>query len=77
MFNYFNIRNKETTELKQQESWTVSWQSRYGEYSGNTSKEFKVFPSKEDALEFEDALNYAHKLLKNTSGTAVKMYKND
>lgn len=76
MFKYFNIRNKDETTLTEQESWTVSWTSRYGEFYDDINTEFKVFPNKHDAVEFKDALKYAHKLLKNTHDTEVKLYQN-
>lgn len=76
MFEKLKIRNKELEELEVQESWTVQWTSRSGEYSTSISKEFKVFPLKSDAKLFKEALDYAYKILNHTSNIEVLMYKN-
>lgn len=67
---YF-IRNEEKEELKVFESWEVRWNSRHGEYSSDTRPEAMMFPSKEHAEKFKEALVCAFKLIKCTSGTKV------
>lgn len=68
------------TEAKQEftvlRSWTVSWESRYGQFSGDTQKEFEVFISEEEANQFANQLKDAYKLLKHTHGTKVSITEN-
>jgi len=52
-------------------SWAVRWESRHGLYSGDTKPEIEVFPLKEDAVAFKQALEDAFKLIRHTSGTKV------
>lgn len=56
--------------------WTVSWISRYGNFSGQTQREFEAFTSKEEANEFADALRNAFKLIKHKSQCDVTVKPN-
>ncbi len=58
------------------ESWIVRWESRHGEYAGNTKKEAEIFPLKEDAEAFKSQLEAAFNLIRHTSGTKVTIEKN-
>lgn len=53
------------------EAWEVRWTSRFDDYSTSTQHEVKVFPNKEEADEFANALRSAFKLLRHTSNTQV------
>ncbi len=76
-FRSLFIRYKTPKELTTtQEVWTVSWISRTGEFSGNTSKECEAFTDKNEALEFKEALEYAFKLIRHTSQTKVIITSN-
>ena len=57
-------------------SWTVRWQSRHNEYSSGTRPEAEVFPIKQDAEDFKQALEQAFKLIRYTSGTRVTIEEN-
>ena len=57
-------------------SWIVRWESRHGEYSGNTKKEAEIFPIHDDAIAFKDALEAAFKLIRHTSGNKVTIEEN-
>jgi hypothetical protein len=63
-------------ELEAYETWSVRWESRYGEYSHDTQPEMEVFTSKEDAEKFATELRNAFELIRHTSGTEVKVHKN-
>ena len=67
------FRDEQETSVDVAEAWEVRWTSRYGEYSGNTQPEIRVFTSKGDAMAFRDALVDAFKLIKHTSGCHVSI----
>lgn len=46
--------------------WMVSWDARYGEFSGEKERVAKAFLNYEDAEAFADSLKEAKKLLKYT-----------
>lgn len=52
-------------------SWIVRWTSRHGEYSSDTRPQAEIFPLKEDAEAFKQALEAAFKLIRHTSGNRV------
>lgn len=58
-------------------SWIVRWESRHGEYSGNTKKEAEIFPIQEDAEAFKAQLEAAFKLIRHTSGNNVTIEENN
>ena len=62
-----------TRQVDAVELWEVRWQSRHGEYSGSIRPESEVFPKREDAEAFAQALRDAFRLIKHTSGTSVKI----
>lgn len=76
LFKLF-FRDKQEVSVDAKVCWEVRWTSRYGEYSRETKPELRVFTSEEDANEFKDALVDAFKLIKHTSGTKVKIKKQD
>lgn len=67
------VRDPQTEELEVVQLWEVRWWSRHGEYSADVRPQVKVFPDKEDAVKFKEALEDAFKLIGHTSGTSVKM----
>jgi hypothetical protein len=58
------------------EAWEVRWTSRYGEYSGNTQPEMKVFPNRAKADAFANDLRKAFNLIKHTSQTEIYVKRN-
>ncbi len=62
-----------TTEVETIQLWSVRWESRYGEYSGQTRKECEFFTSEIEAKNFETALNNANKLLRNIGERATQV----
>ena len=66
-----NIPNYETDQLDTVDMWVVSWESRYGKFSGETEMNYQSFFTYEDAIKFKTALDNANKLIGNTSGTIV------
>lgn len=66
----------ETKKVDAIEVWTVSWWSRYNEYSFGVNKEFEVFISEGEAEDFAKSLRDAFKLLRYTSGTKITVDKN-
>ena len=64
-----------TEEIETVQLWQVTWCSRHGDYFGNTSKEFEVFTSEQDAKNFVESLRAAFKLIRHTSGNDVKLEK--
>jgi hypothetical protein len=73
------ITTKRETEVLDSaiETWIVEWTQRYGSFSDNTKQAFQAFLSKEDADKFADSLRQAFKLIGQTSGNKVSVYKND
>jgi hypothetical protein len=58
------------------QTWTVQWESRYGQFGHDTRKEFEIFTNEEDAKDFVTALKNAFKLIRHTSGNEVNLKKN-
>ena len=71
------IPNGEKEAVIAYESWIVRWQSRHGVYSKDVKPECEVFTSKEGAIKFANQLKEAFALIKHTSGTYIKVEKND
>ena len=57
------------------EIWTVEWESRHGQFSSDVKTKFKAFTEEQKARDFKKALEDAHKLIGNTYGTKVFIYK--
>lgn len=55
--------------------WVVSWNARYGEYSGDTKRVAKAFLDENDANQFAESLELAQKLLQNTNSLRIKIEK--
>lgn len=66
--------SNETKYVDAVQLWIVTWHSRCGEFYMNVVKEHEAFTSKEAAYDFAESLKKAHILLRNTSGTSVKVY---
>jgi hypothetical protein len=49
IFKWLSIPNGEKEDVKAYKTWVVRWDSRHGQYSGNTRPEVEVFTTKEDA----------------------------
>ncbi len=71
------IPSGDTKEVTVVKSWVVSWKSRYGDYSAQTTKEYEVFTSEQDAEDYKDQLKAAFKILRFTDGTNVSVKVND
>lgn len=67
--------SNDTKQVNAVQLWEVRWESRHGEYSGNTKPEIEAFPSLEEAEEFAKALRNAFKLIKHTSKDSVTVSK--
>ena len=74
-FNFKYFRSKEQAVVRTLQLWEVRWMSRYDMFGTSTRPEIRVFPSREEAVEFAKALKDAFKLIKHTSGTRVVMSK--
>jgi hypothetical protein len=55
--------------------WVVSWDARYGDYSGDTKRVAKAFLDEDDANQFKESLEMAHELLQNTNSLRIKIEK--
>lgn len=55
--------------------WVVTWNARYGEYSGDTKRVAKAFLDENDANQFAESLELAQKLLQNTNSLRIKIEK--
>jgi len=75
IFKWLSIPNGQKEQIKALETWTVEWTSRHGQYGTNTSQEFEVFLSRDDAEKFKTQLQEAFKLIRHTSDTYVKVYQ--
>lgn len=54
---------KETREVECAKAWMVSWDARYGSYSGDWKRVSKAFLNQDDAEAFAQSLKDAQKLL--------------
>lgn len=77
IFKKLFVPKGEKQELTAYETWSVRWYSRYGGFSGDTKPEMELFTNKEDADKFAEELRAAYKLIRHTSGTQVKVSKNE
>jgi len=75
--NIFKMFFRDETEMSVDviETWEVRWYSRHGEYLRDTKPEVRLFPSKEGAKSFSNALSDAFKLIKHTSGNSITITK--
>lgn len=71
----FSFRKEKDAEGA--EVWLVSWNARYGEYSGDEQRVAKAFLLKEDAIAFAESLKQAHKLLQNTNDIHIEITRQD
>lgn len=55
--------------------WVVSWDARYGDYSGDTKRVAKAFLNEDDANQFKESLEMAQKLLQNTNNLRIEIEK--
>lgn len=55
--------------------WVVTWNARYGEYSGDIKRVAKAFLDENDANQFAESLELAQKLLQNTNSLRIKIEK--
>jgi hypothetical protein len=55
--------------------WVVSWEARWGDYSGDTKRVAKAFLNEDDANQFAESLKMAHELLQNTNNLRIKIEK--
>lgn len=58
-----------------EDTWRVTWYSRYGEFSGYVEKECEIFIDEQEAKDFKKQLDDAFTLIKHTSGAIVKLEK--
>lgn len=64
---------KKEKDAQGAEVWIVSWDARYGEYSGNMSRVAKAFLDYDDAHKFADSLRDAKKLLQYTENIDISI----
>lgn len=69
------IDSYNTHEAPGAEVWVVSWDARWGEYSGNKERKAKAFLNREDAVIFNNSLIEAKKLLQYTENLNIKIKK--
>lgn len=78
MWSFKRIRVPESNNIKEVDAvqlWEVRWQSRNGEFHGETSREVEAFPTEKEASEFAESLKNAFKLIRHTSGNRVQIIK--
>jgi hypothetical protein len=76
MFSFAKLivpESNETKEVDVAQTWEVRWESRHGEYSGDTQPEMEVFTSREEAEAFAQSLRNAFQLIRHSSGTHVAL----
>lgn len=71
----FSFRKEKDSEGA--EVWLVSWNARYGEFSGDKQRVAKAFFLEEDAIAFAKSLEQAHKLLQNTNYIHIEITKQE
>lgn len=59
------------------EVWMVSWDARYGEYSGNYRRVAKAFLDEKSARDFAESLMAAKRLLQYTENIGIKIEKQE
>ena len=62
-------------EVEGAEVWMVSWDARFGEYSGNKKRAAKAFLNYEDAEKFKQSLIKAKELLQYTERIDIRVEK--
>lgn len=55
--------------------WVVSWDARWGDYSGDTKRVAKAFLDEDDANQFAESLKMAQALLQNTNKLRINIEK--
>lgn len=68
--------NEPETVVYAHSSLVVRWESRHGEFHGDTKPEVEIFPLKEDAEAFAESLRNAFRLIRHKSGTKVTISEN-
>ena len=75
----FLIRPHKVKEIVEQVDgahvWVVSWEARWGDYSGDTKRVAKAFLNEDDANQFAESLQMAQDLLQNTNNLQIKIEK--
>jgi len=66
---------KETKKVECAEVWVVSWDARYGSYSGNSKRVAKAFLNEADARTFAQSLKKAKDLLQYTECIHIDISK--
>lgn len=64
---------KETREVECAKVWMVSWDARYGSYSGDWKRVSKAFLNENDAQDFAQSLKDAQKLLQIKENLWIKV----
>ena len=62
---------KETRQVECAKVWMVSWDARYGSYSGEWKRVSKAFLNQDDAQAFAQSLKDAQKLLQYKEGLGI------
>ena len=63
----------ETVDLQGFQVWMVRWNSRHGQFHGDTKPQVQAFGTREDAEHFATSLREAFALIKHTSGNEVRV----
>lgn len=66
---------QEVREVNGAEVYIVSWRARYGEFNSDTKRVAKAFLNRDDAKQFAESLENAHKLLQNTNSINIQIEK--
>lgn len=72
---FFRDAQEQSVDVVQ--CWEVRWASRHGYRCMDERPEIMVFPSEQEARDFQRALETAFKLIRYGSGTKVKMVKQE
>ena len=64
---------KETRKVECAKVWMVSWDARYGSYSGDWKRVSKAFLNENDAEAFAQSLKDAQKLLQIKEGLRIEV----
>ena len=64
---------KETRKVECAKVWMVSWDARYGSFSGDWKRVSKAFLNQNDAEAFAKSLKDAQKLLQITEGLRIEI----
>ena len=66
---------KETRQVECAKVWMVSWDARYGSYSGEWKRVSKAFLNQDDAQAFAQSLKDAQKLLQIKESLRIEVEK--